>query len=288
MKHQVQSRQSSVEDEWTCARAGVARLSALDSRPPDRHSTVDTRPDAFTLLELLVVIAVLGILAALLLPTLALGKASARRAQCANNQHQLTLAAQMYWDDHDGVCFRWSSGSTNGGQRYWFGWLGPGAEGSRTFDVSQGVLYPYLAGSLVRTCPSLDYALAQFKLKATGSSYGYGYNLALSPPTAALHINSVARTSETTLFGDAAQVNDFQQPASPANPMLEEWYYLDNPTNMTGRGYYPHAHFRHQQRANVAFCDGHVGSERILEGSIDPRLPRQLVGRLRPEILIVP
>jgi prepilin-type processing-associated H-X9-DG protein/prepilin-type N-terminal cleavage/methylation domain-containing protein len=250
--------------------------------------TVAPRPWAFTLLELLVVIAILGTLAALLLPALALGKLSARSAQCGSNLHQLSLAAQMYWDDHEGICFRWSSGSTNGGQRYWFGWLGPGAEGSRTFDASQGVLYPYLAGSKVRLCPALDYALAQFKLKATGSSYGYGYNLALSPPNSALRINNVRRTTETTLFGDAAQVNDFQAPASPLNPMLEEWYYLDNPTNMIGRNYYPHAHFRHQRRANVAFCDGHVGTERFMEGSLDPRLPSQFVGRLRPEILVLP
>ena len=257
-----------------------ARLSSGCERP-----AVGVSRSGFTLLELLVVIAILGILAALLLPTLALGKLSARRAQCWSNLHQLSLAAQMYWDDHEGVCFRWSSGGTNGGQRYWFGWLGPGFEGVRNFDASQGVLYPYLAGSNIRLCPALDYALAQFKLKATGSSYGYGYNLALSPVGPPLHVSNIRRNSETALFGDAAQVNDFQAPASVSNPMLEEWYYLDNPTNMTGRGYYPHVHFRHQQRANVAFCDGHVGPEQFLEGSIDPRLPRQFVGRLRPEIL---
>ena len=86
-------------------------------------------------------------------------------------------------------------------------------------------------------------------------------------------------TAETALFGDAAQINTWQAPASPVNPMLEEWYYLDDePTQ-------PNGHFRHQQRANVQFCDGHVAAEVPVAGSIDQRLPTQFVGRLRTEIL---
>jgi prepilin-type processing-associated H-X9-DG protein len=70
--------------------------------------------------------------------------------------------------------------------------------------------------------------------------------------------------------------------------MLEEWYYLDNPTNYSGSSYYPHGHFRHLQKANTTFCDGHVGLENFVPGSIDPKLPNQFVGRLRPEILKLP
>ena len=248
------------------------------------------RPAAFTLVELLVVIAIIGILAALLLPALARSKASAWRADCASNLRQLGFATQLYWDDNGGNCFQWYDGVTNNGELYWFGWLGTGTEGQRPIDLSAGVLYPYLAASKVRLCPALNYTPPQFKLKADSPVCSYGYNVLLSPGSSATSasISRIRRPTETALFADAAQVNDFQSPASPANPMLEEWYYLDNPTNYPSANYYPHGHFRHSQKANVVFCDSHVGSEGFVPGSIDPKLPSQFVGRFRPEILVVP
>ena len=55
---------------------------------------------AFTLVELLVSIGIIGILAALLLPALSGAKASARGTQCANNHHQLITAWCLYSDEN--------------------------------------------------------------------------------------------------------------------------------------------------------------------------------------------
>ena len=234
---------------------------------------------AFTLVEMLAVTAVIALLGSLLLPALARSKATGLRVKCVANLQQLGLAAQMYWDDNAGQCFRYRGAALNGGAGYWFGWLERGGEGKRAFDATLGALHPYLGGRGVEVCPSLNYSLQKFKLKAVGAAYGYGYNIHLSAPAGEPPVNvfKQARPSELVLLADAAQVNTFQAPASPHNPMLEEFYYVS--TNEAT------AHFRHSQTANAAFCDGHVGREKMLPGSLDERLPRQWVGRLRPEVL---
>jgi prepilin-type processing-associated H-X9-DG protein len=237
---------------------------------------------AFTLLELMVVVATLAILSVLLMPVLSRGRAAARTAQCLDNLRQLGLAAQMYWDDHEGRLFPYLSGATNGGRAYWFGWLQNGAEGERDFDPAQGAQFPYLQGRGVETCPALNYQNALYKAKATGAAYGYGYNLHLGAHP--MMMNQIPCLSDTILFSDAAQVNDFQAPASPEHPMLEEFYYVDADT---GTGY-PNAHFRHREQANALFCDGHVDRERPVPGSLDTRMSGQFIGRLRAEALKVP
>jgi prepilin-type N-terminal cleavage/methylation domain-containing protein len=55
----------------------------------------------FTLVELLVAIAVIAIFAALLLPALARARASARGLSCISNTRQINLATRLYAEDHD-------------------------------------------------------------------------------------------------------------------------------------------------------------------------------------------
>ncbi|MCB1125029.1 MAG: DUF1559 domain-containing protein [Verrucomicrobiae bacterium] len=63
----------------------------VTSRPPTRAG--------FTLVELLVVVAVLGVLAAMLLPALASAKEAGRRAACVSNLRQIGIALHAYASD---------------------------------------------------------------------------------------------------------------------------------------------------------------------------------------------
>jgi prepilin-type N-terminal cleavage/methylation domain-containing protein/prepilin-type processing-associated H-X9-DG protein len=249
-----------------------------------KASTFRSRSSGFTLIELLVVIAIIAILAALLLPALAKSKASAQRAQCESNLRQLDIAAQMYWSDNDGNSFPYSVGLTNNGTLYWFGWIdNTQPEGHRPFDLSTGALYPYLNGSDVRLCPSPVWSSPKFKPKGTNVIFSYGCNSYLfgGPGGSLQKANKILTPTDTAIFADAAQVNNFAPPATRTNPLFEEWYYVDESTS------YPNGHFRHGQNASVAFADGHIGLEKPVAGSIDQKLPNLCIGKLRPEILLI-
>ena len=57
---------------------------------------------AFTLVELLVVIAVIAILISLLLPALQIARATAQKLGCLSNTRQFHLALNSYFNDWDG------------------------------------------------------------------------------------------------------------------------------------------------------------------------------------------
>jgi iron complex transport system substrate-binding protein len=253
-----------------------------------RQPSKNARVRAFTLIELLIVIAIIAILAAILVPVLTRGKLSAECGVCQSNERELGLATQMYWGDNAGNSFSYQAGTTNGGVIYWFGWIANGAEGHRAFDLSMGALFPYYYGRDVRLCPSPFWSLPRFQLKGTNVIFSYGCNGLIfgGPRYTPINAAKIKHPADTAIFSDSAEVNDFLPPGSHTNPLFEEWYYFDLETNYTNPSNYPNTQFRHGRKANVTFADGHVERERYVPGSLDPRMPQMLIGQLPPQLLM--
>ena len=121
----------------------------------------------FTLVELLVSIAIISVLVGLLLPAVQMARESARRTQCSNNLHQIGIALQNYHGARRTLppgCLQWRP--PKGGKAYkqfaWSAMILPYLEQTELYE-SINFHVPYddpknaVAGSArlnVYTCPS--------------------------------------------------------------------------------------------------------------------------------------
>ncbi|MEK7676469.1 MAG: type II secretion system protein [Verrucomicrobiota bacterium] len=213
----------------------------------------------FTLLELLVVIALIGILASLLVPAVAAAKRRTRTTHCANNLRQLGIALQLYVDDE-----RFFPLATSGdGLGNWQRTLRP-ASGQKVFHC------PQLA-------QSSEEFMALFKPPSEQIFPHYGYNYLgaarRNPPPFNLGLggdfrpadrrflpapeNRVVAPSEMIAIGDSPAfiyVNLDQPPPDPGDVLYLAFPHIVPQFNYPGVGNW------HNDSANIVFCDGHTES----------------------------
>lgn len=239
-------------------------------------------PRAFSLVELLVVTAVLAVLSAILLPGLGAARDRARSAVCKSNLRQLHLANENYaLANHDyyvpAASDIWASG---GGLHRWHGVrrsAHPVRPEDGVFDPRRGPLAASLADGKVKACPSFR----DYRTDAGGAAFeagtgGYGYNargvgsrdylFGFSGKSALLGMRAhrIKGSSVTVMFTDAAMPKGYPQPMIIEYSFAEAPHFVlpgpDGPYESPALAD-PSIHFRHARRANVVWCDGHASDE---------------------------
>jgi prepilin-type processing-associated H-X9-DG protein/prepilin-type N-terminal cleavage/methylation domain-containing protein len=220
---------------------------------------------AFTLVELLVVIAVVAVLAALLLPALSRGKAKAQQTQCVSNEHQLGVALQTFLADYHSYPAGVASTNSDPPGPIWANQLECGG-----FGISKPPAGYVFNG--VWRCPS---ARPPSDLVPRGI-WSYGYNMFGAAKA------GTWSTNELGLLGN------HRGHANPPDAVREA--EVVNPADMVAIGEssgfvfmrallydFPRRCLRHGNKVSVLFCDGHVESlnqQSLFEDATDAALVR--------------
>jgi prepilin-type N-terminal cleavage/methylation domain-containing protein len=125
---------------------------------PGRQARGDCSPRrAFTLIELLLVIAIIAILAALLMPALAAAQARGKRIVCLGNLKQTAASFQMYTADNDGKLaqnYPLDYLGTQGGSNSWvLGDMKVSSDSTNKTLIRQGKFFPYASQVALYRCP---------------------------------------------------------------------------------------------------------------------------------------
>ena len=214
----------------------------------------------FTLVEILVVISILGILAALIFPAVRSCIASAQAVQSTNNLHQLVIANIAYATENGFYCP--ADDKTNNKR-----WCGARTSDGAGFDPTKGYLANFLGkSSSVTMCPLFKEMIKDSQSFELGSG-GYGYNSsyvgglpggAYNPDGSRVsaRITGIER-SKTVMFTTSAYANGNSIQEYPyCEPPY--WDFGDGPTEWRPS---PSVHFRFNGKALVGWCDGHVSAE---------------------------
>lgn len=257
-----------VSEHWTCYKVNGGKFI----RGP-MNAQRSPQEAAFTLMELLVVIAVIAILAALLLPALSRAKARARKVVCLSNQKQLAVTWQIYSGDQ-AERFVWNGNATTvvNGRRLWV--MGSGHNFTAALTDSRYLIDPtltafgdYLKAAAVYKCPA-DESTVLVGGQKLAKIRSYAMNYYLGPA------ESGYLTPGYRYYHKMAQL----LPAQPSRIFLFQDVLPENlcfPGFVVfmseAQGFFHYPSSQHLKTGVLNFTDGHAESQRWKDERTRPR-----------------
>lgn len=254
---------------------------------PNRNTA---RSAGFTLIELIVVITIIAILAAILFPVFAQAREKARQTTCLSNEKQMGTAMLMYVQDFDESFPMLQYYDENGLPVIWSSAIYPYVKNGDSSNVVNGTTYRYGLGG-VWSCPSFPSAqTAQYGISHVISRNGAGTweaNNTANFSIKTIGLADIDAPAEKMMILEKGEAYVTPAGVSYAQPLVEvaQWnwagwigitngqptspenhfelnYDLDAATNTAHANYGPSPanmpRFRHAKTCNTLFVDGHV------------------------------
>jgi prepilin-type N-terminal cleavage/methylation domain-containing protein/prepilin-type processing-associated H-X9-DG protein len=270
----LQRKETAGPGSWTFSFRENRRFGdcdIIDSRACLLADLSARRRQAFTLIELLAVIAIIATLAALLLPSLSKAKIQAQSASCLNNLKQLQAAYQMYvHDNHDWLpqnISRTVFPDQVNTQGSWV--LGNAKMDVSTTNLEAGTLFRYAPSVGIYHCPADNSTVTDAPaLKRTRS---YSIQLWLNSD---LYDGTYADTAHDDPHNLRRFTQILNQSPSTTWVFIDEHeqtiddgvFILGNPGALPGiqEFWVSYPADRHGNGSNLSFADGHAEHHRWL------------------------
>ena len=215
---------------------------------------------AFTLTELLTVIAIIGTLAAILIPTVGRVRESARASQCSSSLRQITLAMFVYAGEHRGFLPAGTIKKETSGLSADQQW----SKQIRDYLPQRGTTLTAQEHPIF-VCPDTEYSkpladvsrsyTATTAISGPSSSGVYGKDVEIARP-----LGSITEQSRTPFILDAKE-----SAASGASQSVVNWTTAAADIAQTNPAATTYLDFRHGDRMNVAFADGSVRAQSLAD-----------------------